>query len=144
MNISQWIPLPTQSCLVLCSFCDNLLNSLIMWLLVSLSLHSRHLVFCCALSIIALIWLVLMGLFCAAIWRYSVSLLRFLFLSHIHVFSCDMLFISRLKCPGLYMYHLFIWLNFNFLHISQWITLPTLPCLVLFSFCVYLLHSLMW
>ena len=27
--------------------------------------------------------------------------------------------------PGLCIYHLFIWSNLNFLHISQWITLPT-------------------
>ena len=26
---------------------------------------------------------------------------------------------------GLCIYHLFVWSNFNFLHISQWITLPT-------------------
>ena len=67
-HISQWITLPTQSCLALYSFCANLLHSLIMWLMVScLSLHSLHLLFCCVLSIFALIWLVLMALFCAAI-----------------------------------------------------------------------------
>ena len=56
LHISQWITLPTQSCLVLYSFCANLLHSLIMWLIVlSLSLHSLHLVFCCVLSILALI-----------------------------------------------------------------------------------------
>ena len=33
------------------------------------------------------------------------------------------------------IYHLFVWSNFNFLHISQWITLPTQLCLVLYSFC---------
>ena len=43
LHISQWIILPTQSCLVLYSFCANLLYSLIMWLMVSsLSLHSLH------------------------------------------------------------------------------------------------------
>ena len=43
------------------------------------------------------------------------------------------------------IYHLFIWSNFNFLHNSQWITLLTQSCLVLYSFCVNLLHSfLMW
>ena len=46
---------------------------------------------------------------------------------------------------GLCTYHLFIWSNFNFLHNSQWITLPTQSCLVLYSFCANLLHSLiMW
>ena len=34
---------------------------------------------------------------------------------------------------GLYIYHLFVWSNLNFLHISQWITLPTQLCLVLYS-----------
>ena len=30
---------------------------------------------------------------------------------------------------GLCIYHLFVWSNLNFLHISQWITLPTQSCL---------------
>ena len=61
LHISQWITLPTQSCLSLYSFCANLLHSLIMWLIVSsLSPHSLHLLFCCVLSILSLIWLVLL------------------------------------------------------------------------------------
>ena len=81
----------SQSCLALYSFCANLLHSLIMWLMVSsLSPHSLHLLFCCVLSILALIWLVLMVLFCAAIRRDSVSFLKFPFLSHVHVLSCKM------------------------------------------------------
>ena len=72
---------------------------LIMWLIVSsLSPHNLHL-FCCVLSILVLIWLVFMALFWAAIRRDSVSLLRFLFLSQVHVFSCEMLLVSRLKHP---------------------------------------------
>ena len=48
LHISQWITLPTQSCLALYSFCANFLHSLTMWLMVSsLSLHSLHLLFCC-------------------------------------------------------------------------------------------------
>ena len=48
-HISQWITLPTQSCLALYSFCANLLHSLIMWLILSsLSPHSLYLLFCCA------------------------------------------------------------------------------------------------
>ena len=43
----------------------------------SLSPHNLHLLFCCVLSILALIWLVLTVLFCAAIRRDSVSLWRF-------------------------------------------------------------------
>ena len=82
LHIPQWITLPTQSCLVLYSFSANLLHSLIMWLIVSsLSPHSLHLLFCWFLSILALIILVLLALFCAAIRRDSVSLLRLLFLS---------------------------------------------------------------
>ena len=45
---------------------------------------------------------------------------------------------------GLCIYHLFVWLNSNsnFLRNFQWITLPIQPCLVLYSFCANLLHSL--
>ena len=46
---------------------------------------------------------------------------------------------------GLCIYHLFVWSNINFLHNSQWITLPTQSCQALYSFCANLLHSLiMW
>ena len=66
LYISQWITLPTQSCLALYSFCANLLHSLIVWLIVSsLSSHSLHLLFYCVLSILDLIWFVLMALSCA-------------------------------------------------------------------------------
>ena len=65
--------LPTQSRLTLYSFCANLLHSLIMLLIVSsLSPHNLHLLFCCVLSILPLIWLVLMALSSAAIRRESV------------------------------------------------------------------------
>ena len=88
LHISQWITLPTLSYLALYPFCANLLHSLIMWLMVSsLSPHSLHLLFCCVLFILALIWLVLMALFCAAIRRNSVSLLKFPFLSLVQVLS---------------------------------------------------------
>ena len=114
--------LPTRSCLVLYSFCANLLQSLIMWLMVSLlSPHRLRLLFCCVSSILALIWLVLMALFCAAIRRDSVYLLKFPFLSHVQVLWSEMLFLwdfhitvswwcftgvwvtaSLLKSPGLF------------------------------------------
>ena len=98
LHISQRITLPTQLCLVLYSFCANLLHSLIMWLMVSsLSPLDLHLLFCCVLFILALKWLVLMASFCADILRDSVSLLRFPFFSYIQVFSCEMLLIGRLK-----------------------------------------------
>ena len=45
---------------------------------------------------------------------------------------------------GLCIYHLLVWSNLNFLHISQWIALPTQSCLTLYFFCANLLHSLMW
>ena len=99
LHISQWITLPTQSWQVLYSFYANLLHSLIMWLMVSsLSSHTL-LLFCCVLSILALICFVLTALFCAAIRRDSVSLLKYPFLSQVQFFSCEMLFISRLKHP---------------------------------------------
>ena len=99
-HIFQWITLTTHSCLVLYSFCASLLHSLIMWLIISsLSSHNLHLLFCCVLSILALVCLVLMTLFCAAIRKDSVSLLRFSFLSHVQVFSCEMSLISRFKRP---------------------------------------------
>ena len=93
LHISQWITWPTQSCLALYSRCANLLHSLIMWLMVSsLSPHILHLLYCWVLSILALIWLVLMVLSCAPIRRDSVSLLKFPFLSHVQVLSCEILF----------------------------------------------------
>ena len=92
LHISQWITLPTKSCLALYSRCANLLHSLIIWLMVSsLSPHSLHLLFCWVLSILALIWLVLMVLSCAAIGRYSVSVLKFPFLSHVQVLSSEII-----------------------------------------------------
>ena len=39
-------------------------------------------------------------------------------------------------------YHLLVWSNLNFLHISQWITLQTQSCFALYSRCANLLHSL--
>ena len=100
LHISQWINLPTQSCLTLYSLCANLLRSLIIWSMVSsLSPHSLHWLFYWVLSILALIWLVLMALSCDAIRRDSVSLWKFPFLSHVQVLSCEILFISRLKRP---------------------------------------------
>ena len=78
---SQWITLPVHSCLILYSFWINLQHSLHMGLIISSLLpHNLHPLFCCVLSILALIWVVLMALFSAAIRRDSVSLLRFPFL----------------------------------------------------------------
>ena len=43
---------------------------------------------------------------------------------------------------GFCICHFFVCLDFNFFHNSQWITLPTQSCLVLYSFCANLQHSL--
>ena len=100
LHISQWTTLPTQSCLAFYSFCANLLHSLIMWLILSsMPPHSLYLLFCCVLSILALILLVLLAFSCAFIRRDSISFLKFHFLSQVQVFWCEMLFIRRLKRP---------------------------------------------
>ena len=95
---SQWITLPTQSCLVSCSFCANLLLSLIMWLLLSsLSLHNLHLLFCCVYSCSDMI-----GFYGVVLCFYQERFRFFLKVSlsrHIHVFLCEMSLISRLKRP---------------------------------------------
>ena len=57
----------------------------------------HHIAYICNFSLFALMWLVLMALLCAAIWRDSVFFLWFPFLSQVEVFWCEMLFISRLK-----------------------------------------------
>ena len=121
LHISQWITLPTQSCLALYSFCANLLHLLLWLMLSSQSLHNLHLLFCCVLSILALIRLVLIALFCAAIWRDSVSLLKFPFHSHVQVLSCEMLSISRLKRQWSYLPSCFCFLVFvNPISIILW------------------------
>ena len=104
LHISQWITLPTQSCLALYSRA-NLQHSLIMWLVVSsLSPHSLHLLFCCVLSILALIWLVLIALSCTAIRRDSVSFLRFLFLARSRFFWCEMFYNNNNNNYNYYYY----------------------------------------
>ena len=56
-HITQCITSPTQSCLVLYSFCANLLHSLMMWLMLSsLSLHSLHLLLCFVLLLLLLFY----------------------------------------------------------------------------------------
>ena len=105
MHDSQRITFPTQLCLVLGSFCTNLLHSFIMWLIVLfLSPLNQHLLFCCCVYFC--FHIVLIVLFCAAIRRDSVSILRFFFLSHDQVFLCDILLVCRLKCPcSCFSYH---------------------------------------
>ena len=46
---------------------------------------------------------------------------------------------------GLYINNFSAWSKPNLLHSSQWVTFPTQACLILYSFCASLLHSLiMW
>ena len=51
--------------------------------------------------------------------------------------------VSAFNSPGrilwLYIYYLFVWSNFNFLHSSQWITLPTQVSQVLYYFIIMIL-----
>ena len=64
MYNSLWVNLHTHSCLVLYFFFANLLNSLIMWWIISsLSPHKIHLLFSRLLFILALIWLILVSFF---------------------------------------------------------------------------------
>ena len=96
----QMITFFIQSCLVLYYSYANLLHSLIMWLTLSaLSPYDLDFLFCCVLSNFALTSLVLIALLCVAIRKDSVSLLRFPFLSHVQVFSCEILSVCRLKYP---------------------------------------------
>ena len=77
----------THLYLVLYSFCASLLHSLIMWLIISsLSPNTPHLLFSGVLSTFALIRLVFTTVFCPAIIRDSISLLK--------------------PCPGFLMYNL--------------------------------------
>ena len=82
-----------------------------------------------------------MALFCAAIRRDSVYILRFPFLSHVQVFSCEILFVCRLKCPyNCFSYHFF----FLVIVILLIIMLPELFLVSVISLCAFLciLHIL--
>ena len=114
-----------------------------MWLMVSsLSPHSLHLLFCWVLPILALIWLVLIALFCAAIRRDSVSLLRFPFLSPVKVIII-IIIIYEMKCHFLKINFQksfqnkrssFLFLKYN-IYLSIYLSLPFLfPSFLPFSF----------
>ena len=79
-----------------------------------------------------------MALFRTSIRRDTVSLLRFLFLSHIHVFSREMLHISRLKRPFIFYFCLLVITVLLFFQLSVMflvavISLP--PCFSMLSSC---------
>ena len=86
LRISEWINSPPPPCLVLYSFCGNLLHFFIV--LLSLSPHDLHLLFCCFLYFLALIWLVPYGVvLCCFYERFCFSHRVSIFVSHVLVFS---------------------------------------------------------
>ena len=103
MRNSQWIIFPTQSCLVL-SFCANLPHSLIMW-----SLRLYHLISNTCYFVASYLFLLYCSLFfmafffSTAIWRDSVSLLRFPCASFSHQHQLVVLFwsLSDHKCHSI-------------------------------------------
>ena len=108
MHISQWITLPTQSHLVLYSFSANLLHSLIISLIASsLSPHTRHLLFCWVLSILALIWLFPMALYFAAIRRDYYYYYYYLRVFHI----CFTWWLLLLLFYTLWVFHTGVWVR---------------------------------
>ena len=91
-----------------------------MWLIVSSkSPHNPHLLFCCVVSILALIRLVLMALFCATIRRDSISLLRFFFFAldviEVDFFPIFVIWLFPFFCSS-YCHYYFGWLWIDFLH----------------------------
>ena len=122
---------PVVSSLI--SFCANLLHSLIMWSVVSsLSLHNLYLLFCCVLSILDLIWLIVIAMFCD-----SVSLVRFTFFRHVHVFSCEILLKTSLKTS----IELFF---FPFLYSAHYYYLFTYLFIYWLFFCWLLFRQVVW
>ena len=92
LHNSQCIHFHNQSCVVLSSFCANLLHSFIIWLIVSSRLlNNKHQLFCCVLSID------MNGSYGVIFQRNSVSLTRSPVLSHVHIFSCKMSIVRRIK-----------------------------------------------
>ena len=98
--VDHLVPRP-ESMQVLFTFCANLMHSIIMWLMVSsLSPHKHtfaillHLIYSCFGMI---------GSYGVVLFyykeRFSLSLLRFFFLRHVQVFSCEILLICCLKRP---------------------------------------------
>ena len=103
------ISFPSQSCLVLYSFWTSLLYSLIIRLIFSsLSPRNLHFLFCCIVSIFALTKLVSIVLFCDAIRSDSVFLIKFPFLNHVQVLSCEISSVCRLKYPCFSSYFCFL------------------------------------
>ena len=115
----QGITLTSKKCLVLYSFCASLLHSLIMWLIVSsLSLHNLHLLFLLCLIYSYFDMVGPYGVVFAAVRRDPVSLLRFPFLSHVHVFSGKISLVNCLNVYRVFFFFVFFFFHFCFLVIS--------------------------
>ena len=98
LHNSQWNTLPTQLCVVLYFFCANLLHSFIIWLIVSSPIpHKPRFAVLLCLIYSRFDMTSLYGVFCSTIRRNSGPLLRFPFLSHVHVFSLFFIIINLLQ-----------------------------------------------
>ena len=103
------LPFPPSHVYSSTLFCANLQLSLIRrFIISSLSPHNPILLFCCVLSIFALIELNVMAFLCTAFRKDSVSLLKFLFLCHVHVFFSEFSRFCRLKSPYLCFFLVFV------------------------------------
>ena len=88
-----------HSYLDLYSRCAYIPLSLFIWLIVSSSSpYNQHLLFF-RLVCSYLTYLILMMLFCAAIWRDSVSLLKYPFFNDVQLSSCKISLVCCSKCP---------------------------------------------
>ena len=121
LHISQWITLPTQSCLALYSRCTNLLYSLIIWLMVSsLSPHRLHLLFCWVLSILTLL-LSLLLLFLV----HYISLISSISLQ-LNFFSTQQKIVSSIYSRYLQFFYQLIYSKRDLIIFSQFQMLQTL------------------
>ena len=121
----------TIGIIVTCMF-HSFFNSLVKSRYLSFFSHSFSFILCSAGTAKSTILQVLFFFFCWLLW----GLVFWLRLgdpcacqSPIGVYVS----FSRIDA-GLCIFHLFVWSNLNFLHISQWIPLPTQSCLVFASF----------
>ena len=117
-QISQWICLPIQSCLLLYSFWASLGHSCTMGLIVSSALLSTlHIVCSCELSIFPLIRLVWMACSWAAHIKLSVSRLRVPFHNHCHLswFHTSLVYHTNWPCNIFSSQEIFLFSFFCFL-----------------------------
>lgn len=125
-----------QSCLSLYSFWTNLLHSLMLFIVLSLCPQNLHLLFSYALFILALMWLVLITLFCASISKDSIPLFMCPFLSHIHVFLSFSSFVILMNHPCRAFTSSFFFYLFCFLVSSFPVLLDCVSCCSDQSFCI--------